>query len=108
MAVGEAIGAGVGIIVSTIGKVKSAKEQARLQEKIAKLTLAQQERIAETMAKAQTEIERQKILFQAVALELNNSTLEEIQRDKTKSIMYLSIGLTILGMVVIFVKKKKV
>ena len=108
MSLGAIVGTGVGVIATTIGSVKNAKEQAKLQEKIAKLTLAQQERIAETMAKAQTEVERQKILFQAVALELNNSTYEKIQKDKTKSILYLSVGLTILGVIVILVKKKKV
>ena len=66
------VGGLAGTLISTfigIGFAKNdAKKQRQLQEKIANMSLENQQAIANRLAEAQTNIEKQRIAFQILAL----------------------------------------
>jgi len=97
----------IGTFISIGFAKNNAKEQRKLQEKIAKMSLASQENIAKALANAQTNIEKQRIGFQILALEKNEVLLRDIQKDKTKSIVFVSIGAVALAVVIFLAKRKK-
>jgi len=97
----------IGTFISIGFAKNNAKEQRRLQEKIAKMSLESQENIAKALANAQTNIEKQRIGFQILALEKNEVLLKDIQKDKTKSIVFVSIGAVALAVVIFLAKRKK-
>ena len=84
------------------------RKEQKLAEKEAKEALAfHQENIAKALANAQTNIEKQRIGFQILALEKNEVLLRDIQKDKTKSIVFVSIGAVALAVVIFLAKRKK-
>ena len=91
----------IGTFISIGFAKNNAKEQRKLQEKIAKMSLESQENIAKALANAQTNIEKQRIGFQ------NEVLLRDIQKDKTKSIVFVSIGAVALAVVIFLAKRKK-
>jgi hypothetical protein len=84
-----------------------AKKQRQLQEKIAQMSLENQLQIQKKLAEAQTDIERQRIAFQILALEKNEALVEKLEKDKNKSLIFLGVGVILLTIVVVLVKRKK-
>ena len=107
MKTGDFISAGVGIIANTIVGINNANKQKELQIYLAKLSNEQQLKLADKMGKVQTEIERQRILFEAMALEKNLAVAEQIQKDKNKGTVFLAVGLGVLGVMIFIVKTRK-
>ena len=87
--------------------VKDAKNQRKLEETIAKMSLETQKEIADKLALAQTDIERQRIAFQILALDKNNALLDGLERDKYKSMIIVGIGAVALATVIFLAKKRK-
>ena len=103
----DLIGAGASILISTISGVTQAKKQRQLQEYLGKLSIESQERIASRMASTQSSIEREKILFQEMALDKQLALTEGLQKDKNTSFMILGGSVVFLGIVIFLVKRKK-
>jgi hypothetical protein len=97
----------VGTFIS-IGFAKdNAKQQRKLQEKIAEMSLENQRQIQERLAQAQTDIERQRIAFQILALEKNEQLVERLEKDKYKSMVIVGVGAVALAVVIVLAKRKK-
>ena len=97
----------VGTFIS-IGFAKdNAKQQRKLQEKIAEMSLENQRQIKERLAQAQTDIERQRIAFQILALEKNEQLVERLEKDKYKSMVIVGVGAVALAVVIVLAKRKK-
>lgn len=106
MDTGNFITAGVGLISSTIVGINNANKQKEVQKYIAKLNQEQKIAIAEKLAKANTDIERQRILFQTMALEKNLVVAEKVSKDKLTGFIILGGAVALLGVVVFLAKKK--
>jgi hypothetical protein len=78
-----------------------------MQVALAKLSLASQEKIASRMAETQSSIEREKILFQMLALDRNEAITRELSKDTNISYMILGGSILFLGVVIYLVKTKK-
>ena len=79
------VGGLAGTLISTIGigfAKNDAKKQRQLQEKIANMSLENQQAIANRLAEAQTNIEKQRTAFQILALENNANLVRELERKK--------------------------
>ena len=100
-----------GTLISTflgIGFAKNdAKKQRQLQEKIANMSLENQQAIANRLAEAQTNIEKQRIAFQILALENNANLVRELEGEKNKSLIVLGVGAIALAVVIVLAKFKK-
>jgi len=104
---GDIVGQLVGTFIS-IGFAKNdAKKQRKLQEKIAKMSLENQQVIANRLAQAQTNIEKQRIAFQILALENNANLVRELEADKNKSLIVVGVGVMALAVVIFLAKRKK-
>ena len=97
----------IGTFISIGFAKNNAKEQRKLQEKIAKMSLESQENIARALANAQTDIEKQRIGFQILALEKNEVLLRDLQKDKTTSLIFVGMGAVALAVVIFLAKRKK-
>ena len=84
-----------------------AKKQRQLQEKITQMSLENQLQIQKKLAEAQTDVERQRIAFQILALEKNEALVLKLEKDKNKSLIFLGGGAITLALVIILVKLKK-
>jgi len=82
------------------------KDQKRFEQEIAKLDAKKQLELLQKVQQVQTELERQKIVFQYI----DKTTIEELKKQDKQKKMYLYIGLA-LGVLVygvmIFKLKKK-
>jgi len=85
----------------------NAKQQRELQKKIAEMSLENQRQIQERLAEAQTDIERQRIAFQILALEKNEQLVERLEKDKYKSMVIVGVGAVALAVVIVLAKRKK-
>lgn len=97
--------AGLDLIVGTVFSVQNAKKQRQLQEKIAKLSLEQQKQLEESLLKAQTELGRQRIMYQTLAV-VNEQNL--VDGRKNKQLILLGIlggGTLLLVAMAIFYKR---
>ena len=101
------ISQGVSLIVGTISGISDSKKQRELQEYLSGLSIESQERIASRMLETQSSIEREKILFQELALNKNLALTENMQKDKNISFMILGGSIVFLGVVIFLVKRKK-
>jgi hypothetical protein len=104
-------GAVAGALVSTIiggAFAKSdAKEQRALTERLEKLSLAQQKEIAERFQNIQSEIERQSLVYQYLAVQQHNEALLKIQNKRYVSYGILGIGAFALIFVMLKLVKSK-
>jgi uncharacterized membrane protein YdjX (TVP38/TMEM64 family) len=108
--ISSGIGSGVGAIASAVigglfaqGEAKKAR---KLQEELAKLSLAQQKQLEERLQDVRSETERQSFVYQFLAVQNNNEMLNRIQSKRYTSYIVFGVGLTILAMVVLKLSKK--
>lgn len=104
---GDIAGQLIGTFISIGFAQNDAKKQRKLQEKIAKMSLENQQVIAERLAQAQTNIEKQRIAFQILALENNANLVKELEADKNKSLIVVGVGVMALAVVIFLAKRKK-
>ena len=101
----------VGVAISTVGGLiiqgNNAKAVRELQSRIAMLTLQQQREIAERLQDVQSDVERMRIVYQALAVEKNRASLESIAREKNHAIMWLSVSVALLAGTIAFLKTRK-
>ena len=105
--IGGALGGAV--ISSVIGGLFAsgeAKKARKLQEEIAKLSLAQQKQLEERLQDVRSETERQALVFQYLAVQNNNEMLNKIQSKRYTSYIVLGVGVTLLALVVLKLSKK--
>lgn len=109
-ALGGIGGAVVGGIVSSVigglfakGEAKKARE---LQEKLEKLSLAQQKELEKRLQDVTAETERQALVYQFLAVQNNNEMLNRIKSKRYTSYIVLGVGVTILALVVLKLSKK--
>lgn len=105
--VGGAVG---GVLISgVIGGLFAqgeSKKARKLQEDIAKLSLAQQKQLEERLQDVKAETERQSLVYQFLAVQNNNEMLNRIQSKRYTSYIVLGVGVTILALVVLKLSKK--
>ena len=71
------------------------------------MSLDSQEAIAKKYADAQTNIEKQRIIFQILAIEKNEALIKGLEKDKYKSIVLVSVSTLVLAVVIFMAKKRK-
>lgn len=102
----QLVSMGLDLIVGTVAGISNAKKQRELQEKIAKLSLKQQKELEENLVKAQTQIERQRIMYQTFAV-LNNQNLVDARKNKQLIVLSILGGGTLLlvGMAIFYKRR---
>lgn len=105
---GEAIvGAAISSIIGGAFAKADAKKQRDLEEELAKLSLDQQKEIAIHLQDVQGELEKQKYVYQYLAVKNNQEVLGKIQSKRYTSYIVLGFGIAFLATVVILLSKKK-
>lgn len=107
---GAIAGAGINSLISSVigglfakGEAKKARE---LQEKLQKLTLAQEKELEKRLQDVTAETERQALVYQFLAVQNNNEMLNRIKSKRYTSYIVLGVGVTILALVVLKLSKK--
>ncbi len=97
---------GFDMILGTLVGISEAKKQRELQEKIAKMSLKQQKELEENLLQAQTQLERQRIMYQTFAV-LENSKLVDARKNKQLTLLSVLGGGTLLlvGMAIFYKRK---
>lgn len=107
---GQIGGAIAGTIISgVIGGLFAkgeAKKARQLQEKLEKLSLAQQKQLEERLQDVKSETERQALVYQFLAVQKNNEMLNKMQSKRYTSYIVLGVGVTILALVVLKLSKR--
>ena len=105
--VGGALGGAViTSVISGLFAQGEAKKARQLQEKLSKLSLAQQKQLEERLQDVKSETERQSFVFQYLAVQNNNEMLNQIQSKRYTSYIVLGVGVTILALVIFKLAKK--
>jgi hypothetical protein len=107
---GELVAQGISLAVSTIVNLAFSssikKDQERFAKEINKLDSRKQEELLLKMQQVQSEIERQKIVFQYI----DKQKIEELknQEKRNKKYIYIALGAGILlyGLIILKLKKK--
>ena len=101
----------IGVGISTVGSLiiasNDANERRKLEEKIAKLTLAQQKELEIRLQNSKTDIEKMQILYQALAMDKNRDALSKLNQEKYTGIAIFGVSLILLSIVIIIVKQHK-
>lgn len=101
----------IGVGISTVGGLilagNDASARRRLEEKIAKLTLAQQKELEIRLQNSKTDIEKMQILYQALAMDKNRDALSKLNQEKYTGIAIFGVSLILLSIVIIIVKQHK-
>lgn len=84
-----------------------ANKTRKLQEQLAKLDLEQQKQLAERLQDVQGEIAIQQAFYEYLAIQNNNEMLNRIQNKRYTSYIVLGVGVMVLALVVVGLKKKK-
>jgi len=100
------ISAGIGVVANLISSIDSAHEQRRLQEKLAKLSLAQQKELALNLQRTQGEVQKMALLYQTLNLEKDRVATSALNKQKFIGISILGISVVILAVVIYKVKNK--
>lgn len=97
---------GFDMILGTLVGISEAKKQRELQEKIATMSLKQQKELEENLLQAQTQLERQRIMYQTFAV-LENSKLVDARKNKQLTLLSVLGGGTLLlvGMAIFYKRK---
>lgn len=97
----------VQLAVGFVASSQQAKKQRELQEKLAKLTLEQQEDLAIRLQDAQTEIARVNIMYQTFAV-LENDKLVNERKNKQLTLFYFLGGgsMLLIAMAIIYKMRK--
>ena len=97
---------GFDMILGTLVGISEGKKQRELQEKIAQMSLKQQKELEENLLQAQTQLERQRIMYQTFAV-LENSKLVDARKNKQLTLLSVLGGGTLLlvGMAIFYKRK---
>jgi hypothetical protein len=108
---GDAIGAVGGALIGSLTSYFGGAEQGRmnrdLQEKLAKLSLAQQKELELRLQDSKTETERQALAYQFLAVQKNDEALNKLKGKRYTSYIVLGVGVTILAVVFLKLAKRK-
>lgn len=99
------IAAGIGTVANLIVSVKNQKDQLRLQEKLAKLSLAQKKELELSLQKVQGEVAKMELLYKALAMDKDRAATSALNKQKFIGISILGISVVILAIVIYKVKK---
>lgn len=97
---------GFDMILGTLVGIGEAKKQRQLQEKIARMSLKQQKELEENLVNAQSQLERQRIMYQTFAV-IENSKLVDARKNKQLTLLSILGGGTLLlvGMAIFYKRK---
>jgi hypothetical protein len=97
---------GFDMILGTLVGMSEAKKQRELQEKIAKMSLKQQKELEENLVNAQSQLERQRIMYQTFAV-IENSKLVDARKNKQLTLLSILGGGTLLlvGMAIFYKRR---
>lgn len=101
------IAAGVGTIANLVVSVKSQKDQKKLQEKLALLSLEQQKELEIRLQNVQGEVAKMQLLYQALAMDKDRAATSALNKQKFIGISILGISVVILAIVIYKAKSKK-
>ena len=93
-------------IVGTIAGVSNANKQKDLEKYLGQLSIQQKTALEARLQDKTNEIERQKILFEALAVDKNIALATQTSKEKNFSLIVVGIGLVVLAGVVILSRKK--
>jgi len=103
---GDLIMMGVQVLSGLVMGAVENKKMRQLQEKLAKLSLAQQKELEEKMLATQSQIERLSIMYKTFAV-LENQKLLDARKGKQLTLLaVLGGGVLVLTALAIFYKKK--
>lgn len=100
------IAAGVGTIANLVVSVKSQKDQKKLQEKLALLSLEQQKELEIRLQNVQGEVAKMQLLYQALAMDKDRAATSALNKQKFIGISILGISVVILAIVIYKAKSK--
>ena len=95
----------VGLIVNYAFASSIKSDQKRFEKEIAKLTDKKQQELLAKIQQAETEIERQKIVYQYV----DKQKIDELKKEgkKQRTILYVGLGVGVLIYALLLLKLKK-
>lgn len=106
----NAVGELVSVAVSTAGQLivagNDAKKRREMEERLAKLSLAQQKALAERLQNVQGDVAKMKIVYEALAVDKNRDALLQLNKSKYTGIALLGVGVAVLGIVLFLAKVK--
>ena len=106
MPIGDIVAGGMATIGTTMIAISDQKKQQQLEKFIAKLNAEQQAKLEGQLQRLNSQIERERLLFQAMALERNNLLKMETSKDKTKSVIVLSLAIVVFGAMILISRKR--
>lgn len=100
----EAVSIATGLIVNYAFASSIKSDQKRFEKEIAKLTDKKQQELLAKIQQAETEIERQKIVYQYV----DKQKIDELKKEgkKQRTILYLGLGVGVLLYAILLLKLK--
>ncbi len=101
----EAVSIASGLIVNYAFASSIKSDQKRFEKEIAKLDAKKQEELLKKVQQAETEIERQKIVYQYV----DKQKIDELKKEgkKQRTILYFGLGAGVLIYALLLLKLKK-
>lgn len=103
---GNLVAQGFTTLASTLIAQSDAKRQEQLEKYIAKLSSEQKAQLEYALLKEQSLIQRQQLLFQAMALDNQNKLQAQTKRQLYKSLTLPAVALLSLVALIIFRKKQ--
>ena len=100
----EAVSIATGLIVNYAFASSIKSDQKRFEKEIAKLTDKKQQELLAKIQQAETEIERQKIVYQYV----DKQKIDELTKEgkKQRTILYVGLGVGVLLYAILLLKLK--
>jgi hypothetical protein len=100
----EAVSIATGLIVNYAFASSIKSDQKRFEKEIAKLTDKKQQELLAKIQQAETEIERQKIVYQYV----DKQKIDELKKEgkKQRTILYVGLGVGVLLYAILLLKLK--
>ncbi len=101
----EAVSVATGLIVNYAFASSIKSDQKRFEKEIAKLDAKKQEELLAKVQQAETELERQKIVYQYV----DKQKIDELKKEgkKQRTILYVGLGAGVLIYALLLLKLKK-
>jgi len=101
------IGMGLNLVVGTLVGMNDAKKMRQLQERLAKMSLAQAKEMEKLMLEAKSDIARQSIMYKTFAV-LEEQKLVDDRKNKQLTLLAFMGGgvLVLIGMAIVFKRKR--
>jgi len=101
------IGMGLNLVVGTLVGMNDAKKMRQLQERLAKISLAQAKEMEKLMLEAKSDIARQSIMYKTFAV-LEEQKLVDDRKNKQLTLLAFMGGgvLVLIGMAIVFKRKR--